>query len=119
MIDRSEKTKGMIDAERKMERAKELMKAAKRQKAREERKKRQDYKLLIGSIVYKYFPASVQYDKDELEQIIAAAMTSKQCEFAMMKIHNQNDAEYQELIQPHRISGEELEALCRKLGEMK
>ena len=73
-------TKGVEQAQKQMEQAKNRM-ALERKKANEERRKFENHhKYMMGGIVHKYFPECYQFDELELNRIIASAIKSEQCQ---------------------------------------
>ena len=73
-------TKGMEQAQRQMEQAKNRM-ALEKKKANEERRRRENaHKYMMGGVVHKYFPECYCFEESEMNEILKVALATPQCQ---------------------------------------
>ena len=74
------KSQNILKAERQVEQAKARLAEVKRKESVKKRTKENKCKYMLGGIVHKYFPECYEFDEQELNRILAAALTSEQCQ---------------------------------------
>lgn len=73
-------TKGMEQAQRQMEQAKNRM-ALEKKKANEERRRRENaHKYMMGGVVHKYFQECYCFEESEMNEILKVALATPQCQ---------------------------------------
>ena len=73
-------TKGMEQAQRQMEQAKNRM-ALEKKKVNEERRRRENaHKYMMGGVVHKYFPECYCFEESEMNEILKVALATPQCQ---------------------------------------
>lgn len=80
MIQNEGKSKEQIKAEKTLAQAKARLQEANRRASQKKRESENRHKYMMGGIVHKYFPECYDFDELELNQILAAAIKSKQCQ---------------------------------------
>lgn len=80
MIQNEEKSKEQLKAERAVEQAKARLLEANRKASQKKRESENRHKYMMGGIVHKYFSECYEFDEQELNRILAAAIKSKQCQ---------------------------------------
>ena len=73
-------TKGMEQAQKKVEQAKRLY-AQEKKKANEDKRKRENaHKYMMGGVVHKYFPECYCFEESEMNEILKVAIATPQCQ---------------------------------------
>ena len=67
-------------AEQAVAQAKARLDEAKRKESQKKRESENRHKYMMGGIIHRYFPECYDFDEQELNRIIAAAMKSEQCQ---------------------------------------
>ena len=80
MIQNGEKSKEQIKAERAVEQAKARLLEANRKASQKKRESENRHKYMMGGIIHRYFPECYDFDEQELNRILAAAIKSEQCQ---------------------------------------
>ena len=75
-----EKSKKILEAERKAEQAKYRLAEAKREDAKAKRKAENQRKYFIGGTVHKYLPECYMFDDEEIDKIIKTALSARECQ---------------------------------------
>ena len=72
-------TKGMEQAQKKVEQAKRLY--AQEKKANEDKRKGENaHKYMMGGVVHKYFPECYSFEESEMNEILKVAIATPQCQ---------------------------------------
>lgn len=80
MNNMEQNSKEMENALRALEQAKARV-ANERKKLHEKRRKEENHhKYMMGGIIVKYFPECYQFDEDELNRILKAALATNECQ---------------------------------------
>ena len=79
MIQNTEKSKEVLKAEQALAQAKARLEQAKRKESVKKRESENRHKYMMGGIVHRYFTECYDYDEQELNRILAAAIKSDQC----------------------------------------
>ena len=80
MIQNTEKSKEVLKAEQALAQAKARLEQAKRKESIKKRESENRHKYMMGGIIHRYFPECYDYDEQELNRILAAAIKSDQCQ---------------------------------------
>ena len=80
MIQNTEKSKELLKAEQAVAQAKARLDEAKRKESQKKRETENRHKYMMGGIVHRYFPECYDFDEQELNRILAAAIKSDQCQ---------------------------------------
>ena len=80
MIQNAEKSKEVLKAEQAVAQAKARLEQSKRKESVKKRESENRHKYMMGGIVHRYFPECYDYDEQELNRILAAAIKSDQCQ---------------------------------------
>lgn len=80
MIKNTEKSKEILKAEQAVAQAKARLDEAKRKESQKKRESENRHKYMMGGIVHRYFPECYDFDEQELNRILAAAIKSDQCQ---------------------------------------
>ena len=73
-------TKGVEQAQKQMEQAKNRMAVAKKKANEERRKFENHHKYMMGGVVHKYFPECYCFEESEMNEILKVAIASPQCQ---------------------------------------
>lgn len=84
------KSKGTEYAERQLEQAKARLAEIKRKEGAERRKAENKHKYMMGGIVHKYFPECFHFDETEMNEILEAAIHSRECAKAIESVKNRD-----------------------------
>lgn len=83
-----------------MDRAAKILKQAKaryeeeKRKANAKRRKAENHhKYMMGGIIVKYFPDCYQYEENELNEILSAALSTRECKAAIARVRTAADME--------------------------
>ena len=99
MIQNTEKSKEVLKAEQALAQAKARLEQAKRKESVKKRESENRHKYMMGGIVHRYFPECYDYDEQELNRILAAAIKSEQCQ-RIIKLVKEESAENGKLQEP-------------------
>ena len=99
MIQNTEKSKEVLKAEQALAQAKARLEQAKRKESVKKREAENRHKYMMGGIVHRYFPECYDYDEQELNRILAAAIKSDQCQ-RIIKLVKEESAENGKLQEP-------------------
>ena len=80
MIQNTEKSKEVLKAEQALAQAKARLEQAKRKESIKKRESENRHKYMMGGIIHRYFPECYDYNEQELNRILAAAIKSDQCQ---------------------------------------
>lgn len=80
MIQNEEKSKEVLKAEQAYAQAKARLEQARRKESVKKRESENRHKYMMGGIIHRYFPECYEYDEQELNRILAAAIKSDQCQ---------------------------------------
>ena len=80
MIQNTEKSKEVLKAEQAVAQAKARLDEAKRKDSQKKRESENRHKYMMGGIIHRYFPECYDFDEQELNRILAAAIKSDQCQ---------------------------------------
>ncbi len=80
MIQNTEKSKEVLKAEQAVAQAKARLDEAKRKESQKKRDSENRHKYMMGGIVHRYFPECYEFDEQELNRILAAAIKTDQCQ---------------------------------------
>lgn len=90
MNNMEQNSKEMENALRALEQAKARV-ANERKKLKEKRRKEENHhKYMMGGIIVKYFPECYQFDEDELNRILKAALATNECQQTIKSIKGKN-----------------------------
>lgn len=78
--------KGLEKALKALEQAKARVANEKKKQNEKKRKAENHHKYMIGGIVVKYFPECYQFDEQELNRILSAALNTRECRQAVENI---------------------------------
>ena len=73
-------TKGMEQAQKKVEQAKRLYAQEKKKANEDQRKRKNVHKYMMGGGVYKYFPECYCFEESEMNEILKVAIATPQCQ---------------------------------------
>lgn len=91
MIDNTnEMDKGLESALKALEQAKARVANEKKKQNEKKRKAENHHKYMIGGIVAKYFPKCYRFDEQELNQILSAALATRECKQAVENIEKES-----------------------------
>ena len=99
MIQNTEKSKEVLKAEQALAQAKARLEQAKRKESVKKRESENRHKYMMGGIIHRYFPECYDYDEQELNRILAAAIKSDQCQ-RIIKLVKEESAENGKLQEP-------------------
>ena len=77
---------GMERAMKSLEQAKARYEEERRKANAKRRKAENHHKYMMGGIIVKYFPDCYEYEEDELNEILSAALTSEECRTAVRRV---------------------------------
>lgn len=86
----TEKSKAVIEAELAVQRAKQMLSNAKKKENEQKRKKENHHKYMMGGIIVKYLPECYLFEEKELNEILSAAVRSRECQQTIESIKKQN-----------------------------
>ena len=78
MFQNTEKSKELLKAEQAVAQAKARLDEAKRKESQKRRAFENQHKYMMGGIVHRFFPECYDFDEQELNRILAAAIKSDQ-----------------------------------------
>ncbi|MCD8337744.1 MAG: hypothetical protein LUD18_10855 [Lachnospiraceae bacterium] len=90
MKEYSETTPALERAQRNLEQAKARYEEERKKANAKRRKEENHHKYLMGGIIVKYFPECYQYNEQELNVILSAALNSVDCRRALQRVNNQD-----------------------------
>ena len=90
MIQNTEKSKEVLKAEQAVAQAKARLDVAKRKESKKKRESENRHKYMMGGIVHRYFPECYDFDEQELNRILAAAIKSDQCQRIIELVKREN-----------------------------
>ncbi len=93
----NETSPAMDRALKNLEQAKARYEAERRKQNEKRRKAENHHKYMMGGIIVKYFPECYQYEQNELEGILRAALSSPQFQKAMELVQKINAQEYDDM----------------------
>lgn len=106
-------TKGMEQAQRQMEQAKNRM-ALEKKKANQERRRRENaHKYMMGGVVHKYFPECYCFEESEMNEILKAALATPQCQKVIADIKARASIQKEELDSVEWFDLEEVYQACQ------
>lgn len=77
---------GMDRAAKNLEQAKARYEEEKRKANAKRRKEENHHKYMMGGIIVKYFPDCYQYEESELNEILSAALSTRECRAAIARV---------------------------------
>lgn len=77
---------GMDRAMKNLEQAKARYEEEKRKANAKRRKAENHHKYIMGGIIVKYFPDCYQYEEKELNEILSAALSTRECKSAIARV---------------------------------
>lgn len=77
---------GMDRAMKNLEQAKARYEEEKRKANAKRRKAENHHKYMMGGIIVKYFPDCYQYEEQELNEILSAALSTRECKAAIARV---------------------------------
>lgn len=77
---------GMDRAMKNLEQAKARYEEEKKKANAKRRKAENHHKYMMGGIIVKYFPDCYQYEEDEMNEILSAALSTRECKAAIAKV---------------------------------
>ena len=84
---------GMDRAAKILEQAKARYEEEKRKANVKRRKAENHHKYMMGGIIVKYFPDCYQYEESELNEILSAALSTRECKAAIARVRTASDME--------------------------
>lgn len=84
---------GMDRAMKNLEQAKARYEEEKRKANAKRRKAENHHKYMMGGIIVKYFPDCYQYEEEELNEILSAALSARECKAAIARVRAAADME--------------------------
>lgn len=77
---------GMDRAMKNLEQAKARYEEERRKANAKRRKAENHHKYMMGGIIVKYFPDCYQYEESELNEILSAALSTRECKSAIARV---------------------------------